>query len=56
MAKNRTYTGGKHAVGTPTLGKEAMFQLIRKCAKANTEAKGRHEYSEVLKRNFGVTP
>lgn len=55
MARNKTYTGGKHAVGTPTLGKEAMRQLIRKCAKANKEAAGKHEYSEVLKRYF-VSP
>ena len=56
MAKNKTYTGGKHSVGTPTLGKEAMFQLIRKSAKANTEARGKHEYSEVIRRDFKVTP
>lgn len=55
MARNKTYTGGKHAVGTPTLGKEAMRQLIRKCAKANKEAAGKHEHSEVLKRYF-VSP
>lgn len=56
MAKaSKCYTGGKHAVGTPTLGKNAMFQLIRKCAKANNEAAGKHEYSEVLKRYF-VSP
>lgn len=56
MAKNKTYTGGKHAVGTPTLGKNAMFQLIRKCAKANTETRGKHEYTTILKRDFKVTP
>ena len=44
MAKaSKSYTGGKHAVGTPTLGKNAMFQLIRKCRKANDEARGKHE-------------
>lgn len=30
MAHNRTYTGGKHSVGTPTIGKEGYFQMIRK--------------------------
>ena len=29
MAKNSTYTGGKKAVGTPTLTRENYFQLIR---------------------------
>ncbi len=56
MAKNKTYTGGKHAIGTPTLGKNAMFQLIRKCRKANDEARGKHEFSEVLRRYNQISP
>lgn len=35
MAKNRSFTGGRKSVGTPTLGKEAYFQLIKKVRKAN---------------------
>lgn len=35
MAKNKSYTGGRKSVGTPTLGKEAYFQLIKKVRKAN---------------------
>lgn len=54
MAKNKTYTGGKHAVGTPTLGREAMFQLIRKCRDANKEVRGKHEYSEIIRRYYSV--
>ena len=51
MAKtSKCYTGGKHAIGTPTLGKEAMKQLIRKCANANAESAGKHDFNEVLKR------
>lgn len=34
MAKNKSYTGGRRAVGTPTLSKEAYFQLIRKIRNA----------------------
>lgn len=57
MAKaSKSFTGGKHAVGTPTLGKNAMFQLIRKCRKANEEARGKHEYSEVLRRYNQISP
>lgn len=55
MAKNKTYTGGKHAIGTPTLEKNAIFQLIKKCRKAN-EARGKHEFSEVLRRYNQITP
>lgn len=29
MAKNRTYTGGRKATGTPTIGKEGTKRLIR---------------------------
>ena len=38
MAKNKSFTGARRSVGTPTLGKEAMFQLIRKAREANREA------------------
>lgn len=38
MAKNKSFTGSRRSVGTPTLGKEAMFQLIRKAREANREA------------------
>lgn len=50
--KNRTYTGGKHSKQNLTPNKEAMFQLIRKCAKANKEAVGKHTYDSVLKQYF----
>ena len=56
MAKNRTFTGGKHSKQNPTLGREAMMQLIRKCAKANKEAAGRHEHEYIIKRYYGVRP
>ena len=57
MAKtSKCYTGGKHAIVTPTLGKNAMFQLIQKCRKANEEARGKHEFSEVLRRYNQITP
>lgn len=42
MAKNRTYTGGKQSVGTPTIGREGYFQLmrmIRKERERNAETK-----------------
>lgn len=29
MAKNRSFTGGRHSVGTPTLNKNSYYQLIR---------------------------
>ena len=35
MAKNRSFTGGRRSVGTPTLSKESYFQLIRKIRNAN---------------------
>ena len=57
MAKtSKCYTGGKHAIGTPTIGKNSMFQLIKKCRKANEEARGKHEFSEVLRRYNQITP
>lgn len=57
MAKtSKCYTGGKHAIETPTMGKNAMFQLIKKCRKANEEARGKHEFSEVLRRYNQITP
>ena len=34
MAKNKSFTGGRRSVGTPTLSKEAYFQLIRKIRNA----------------------
>lgn len=33
MAKNRTYTGNRQSVGTPTLIKDNYFQLMRKIRK-----------------------
>lgn len=56
MAKNKSYTGGKHAIGTPTLNKESMFQLIKKCSKANKEAAGKHEYDTILMKYWQVRP
>ena len=35
MAKNRSFTGGRRSVGTPTLSKESYFQLIRQIRNAN---------------------
>lgn len=29
MAKNKSFTGGRHSVGTPTLNKNSYYQLIR---------------------------
>ena len=53
MAKaSKSYTGGKRAVGTPTLGKEIMYQLIRKCRDANGKCK--HDYTANLRRNIGA--
>lgn len=52
MAKNKSFIGGKHAIGTPTIGKNAMFQLIRKCRKANKEAEKKHSFDAVLKQYF----
>lgn len=43
MAKNKSYTGGRHAVGTPTIGKEGYFQMIKKIRNATMP------YSERLK-------
>lgn len=34
MARNRTFTGGKKSVGTPTLNRAAYFQLIRQIRNA----------------------
>lgn len=39
MAKNKSFTGNRHAVGTPTLGKAAYFQLIKQCREANKEVR-----------------
>lgn len=33
MAKNRSYTGSRQSVGTPTLSKDNYFQLMRKIRK-----------------------
>ena len=37
MAKNRSFTGGRKSVGTPTLNKESYFQLIRMIRNAKKE-------------------
>lgn len=34
MAKNKSFTGGRKSVGTPTLNKTAYFQLIRQIRNA----------------------
>lgn len=36
---NKTFTGKRQSVGTPTLSKAAYFQLIRKCRDANKEVR-----------------
>ena len=56
MAKNKSYTGGKHAIGKPTLNKESMFQLIKKCKKANEQARGAHEYESIMQKYWAVRP
>lgn len=33
MAKNKSFTGSRQSVGTPTLSKDNYFQLIRKIRK-----------------------
>jgi hypothetical protein len=33
MAKNKTFTGSRQSVGTPTLSKDNYFQLMRKIRK-----------------------
>ena len=38
MAKNRTFTGGKQSIGTPTLSKNSYYQLIRKIRKEKENA------------------
>lgn len=49
MAKNRSFTGGRQSVGTPTLGKEAYFQLIKKARKANERVSRRtHDCGKAL--------
>ena len=42
MAKNRSFTGGRQAVGRPTLGREAMMQMIRIARDANREGGAKH--------------
>lgn len=56
MARNKSFTGSRQAVGTPTLGKTAYFQLIRKCREANKEVR-RYDVSgdrKADKRNADV--
>lgn len=36
MARNRSFTGSRKSVGTPTLNKSQYFQLIRKIRNAAT--------------------
>ena len=47
---------GKHTTQQPTLGREAMMQLIRKCAKADKEATGKHEHEYVIAKYYSVRP
>lgn len=48
MAKNRTYTGSRQSVGTPTLGRNDYFTLIRQIRKAREQsAKAKTTSSEV---------
>lgn len=39
MAKNKSFTGGRRSVGTPTLNKTAYFQLIRQIRNAKEGGK-----------------
>lgn len=39
MARNRTFTGGKKSVGTPTLNKNQYFQLIKQIREAEKEVR-----------------
>lgn len=50
MAKNKTYTGSRQSVGTPTLSRSDYFTLIRQIRKAREQsAKDKATGSEVSK-------
>lgn len=49
MAKNRTYTGGRKATGTPTIGKEGTKRLIRLIGAMNREALKKRKAQEAGK-------
>ena len=38
MAKNRTYSGSKQSIGTPTLNKNSYFMLMKTIRKAREES------------------
>lgn len=52
MAKNKTFSGNRRAVGTPSLGKESMHQLIRACRDAN----GKTDRLEHMNARLRATP
>lgn len=56
MAKNRTYTGNRQSVGTPTLSKDNYFQLMRKIRKEREWiAKTKANSSEVRQDRKGAS-
>ena len=49
MAKNKSFTGSRQSVGTPTLSKDNYFQLMRKIRKERERiAEVKANSSEVL--------
>lgn len=50
MAKNKSFTGSRQSVGTPTLSKDNYFQLMRKIRKERERiAEAKATGSEVSK-------
>lgn len=49
MAKNKTFTGGKRSARTPTLNKDAQFQIIRLKRNLMKEVLSRGEEQTVTK-------
>lgn len=52
VAKNRTFTGGRKSVGTPTLNKESYFQLIRMIRNSKNSKNSKNE-GEDIERTSG---
>ena len=51
-----TRSGGKHCKQNPAMPKESMMQLIRQCRDANKEAAGKHDFNEIIRRYYSVSP
>ena len=54
MTKNKSFTGGRRSVGTPTLNKEQYFQLIRKIRNA-APPKADGETAEEYETHLNIT-